>query len=160
MNLIAKHNFGDLQKIAWNRATRTDKKVHALQNCFSCKIQYDDQGKDFQETYEPMRLTMNSLLPKDIKIFTLLSVAHRFDSKTATSHREYSYFLPTYTLTAIRDLNLESPPKQATQQIDDGAQVVTQVSSGIKKILRRANEDDEHEDFDKYLNRDLSHIND
>lgn len=28
--LIAKHNFGDLQKIAWNRATRTDKKVHAL----------------------------------------------------------------------------------------------------------------------------------
>ena len=68
-----------------------------------------------------MRLTMNSLLPKDIKIFTLLSVAHRFDSKTATSHREYSYFLPTYTLTAIRDLNLESPPKQATQQIDDGA---------------------------------------
>lgn len=30
MHLIAKHNFGDLNKIAWNRATRTDKKVHAL----------------------------------------------------------------------------------------------------------------------------------
>jgi tRNA pseudouridine38-40 synthase len=28
--LIAKHNFGDLNKIAWNRATRTDKRVHAL----------------------------------------------------------------------------------------------------------------------------------
>lgn len=37
-HLIAKHNYGDLNKIAWNRATRTDKKVHALQNCFSCKI--------------------------------------------------------------------------------------------------------------------------
>jgi tRNA pseudouridine38-40 synthase len=45
--LIAKHNYGDLQKIAFNRATRTDKKVHALQNCFSCKIQYDDKGKDY-----------------------------------------------------------------------------------------------------------------
>lgn len=36
--LIAEHNYGDLQKIAWSRATRTDKRVHALQNCFSCKI--------------------------------------------------------------------------------------------------------------------------
>lgn len=29
-NLIAKHNFGDLNKIAFSRATRTDKRVHAL----------------------------------------------------------------------------------------------------------------------------------
>ena len=36
--LIAKHNYGDLSKIAFSRATRTDKSVHALQNCFSCKI--------------------------------------------------------------------------------------------------------------------------
>jgi tRNA pseudouridine38-40 synthase len=36
--LIAKHNYGDLGKIAWSRATRTDKRVHALENCFSCKI--------------------------------------------------------------------------------------------------------------------------
>jgi len=30
MNLINKANFGDLKKIGFNRATRTDKKVHAL----------------------------------------------------------------------------------------------------------------------------------
>jgi tRNA pseudouridine38-40 synthase len=30
MNLISKFNFGDLNKIAWSRATRTDKRVHAL----------------------------------------------------------------------------------------------------------------------------------
>ena len=30
MNCISKFNFGDLKKIAWNRATRTDKSVHAL----------------------------------------------------------------------------------------------------------------------------------
>jgi tRNA pseudouridine38-40 synthase len=118
MNLIAKHNFGDLLKIAWNRATRTDKKVHALQNCFSCKIQYDDKSQDYQQTYEPMRLTLNSLLPADIKVFTLLQVAHRFDSKLNTSHREYSYFLPTFMLTSIKEMDLESPPKQTTEAKD------------------------------------------
>ena len=35
---ISEWNFGDLQKIGWTRATRTDKSVHALQNVFSCKV--------------------------------------------------------------------------------------------------------------------------
>ena len=30
MGCISKFNFGDLKKISWNRATRTDKSVHAL----------------------------------------------------------------------------------------------------------------------------------
>jgi tRNA pseudouridine(38-40) synthase len=38
INAISDWNFGDLKKIAWSRATRTDKSVHALQNVFSCKI--------------------------------------------------------------------------------------------------------------------------
>jgi len=37
INAISSYNFGDLKKIAWSRATRTDKSVHALQNVFSCK---------------------------------------------------------------------------------------------------------------------------
>ena len=27
---ISSYNFGDLKKVAWSRATRTDKSVHAL----------------------------------------------------------------------------------------------------------------------------------
>ncbi len=30
LGVIAEFNFGDLKKIGWNRATRTDKRVHAL----------------------------------------------------------------------------------------------------------------------------------
>jgi len=30
MKLISKFNYGDLNKISWTRATRTDKRVHAL----------------------------------------------------------------------------------------------------------------------------------
>ena len=46
-------NFGDLKKISWNRATRTDKTVHALQNCFSCKIHL---SKDSRENDAGMEL--------------------------------------------------------------------------------------------------------
>ncbi len=36
--MISDFNFGDLKKIGWGRATRTDKKVHALINTFSAKV--------------------------------------------------------------------------------------------------------------------------
>ena len=36
--MISGFNFGDLKKIGWGRATRTDKKVHALINTFSAKV--------------------------------------------------------------------------------------------------------------------------
>jgi hypothetical protein len=32
------------------------------------------------------------------------------------------------------------------------------MSAGIKKILRRATDDDDHEDVDKCLDRDMSHV--
>lgn len=54
--LIFDYNYGDLQKIGFNRATRTDKRVHALQNTFSCKIQYAPHREDsYEQTYEQLR---------------------------------------------------------------------------------------------------------
>ena len=38
LGFISEFNFGDLKKIGWNRATRTDKGVHALINVFSAKL--------------------------------------------------------------------------------------------------------------------------
>lgn len=67
MGLIADFNFGDLKKIGWNRATRTDKRVHALQNVFSCKVHMDKK-----EDEEDVRKRLNKELPEDIKIFGLL----------------------------------------------------------------------------------------
>jgi tRNA pseudouridine38-40 synthase len=48
MGVIADFNFGDLKKIGFNRATRTDKRVHALQNVFSCKV-HMRKGSDMEE---------------------------------------------------------------------------------------------------------------
>ena len=38
VGMISSFNFGELKKIGWGRATRTDKKVHALINTFSAKV--------------------------------------------------------------------------------------------------------------------------
>ena len=62
-------------------------------------------------------------------------------------------------LTPIKELLLESPPKEASLQDKEGdAKFVKQMSGGIKRILRRADSDDEIDNADKFLDRDMSHI--
>jgi tRNA pseudouridine38-40 synthase len=61
INCISKFNFGDLKKVAWNRATRTDKSVHALQNVFSCKIHLAKDRRD-DEGMEAFRKQLNQAL--------------------------------------------------------------------------------------------------
>ncbi len=39
--MISEANYGDLAKIKFGRATRTDKRVHALINYFSAKLLVD-----------------------------------------------------------------------------------------------------------------------
>jgi len=80
-------------------------------------------------------------LPSDVKIFSLLPVSNRFNAKNCTSYREYSYFLPTFMLTALKDLYLVTPPRQTTaeekKEEESKKTVVSQLTAGIKKIVRR-----------------------
>eukprot|EP01022_Parablepharisma_sp_SALTPOND_P015777 TRINITY_DN2259_c0_g3_i1.p2 TRINITY_DN2259_c0_g3~~TRINITY_DN2259_c0_g3_i1.p2 ORF type:complete len:439 (+),score=51.73 TRINITY_DN2259_c0_g3_i1:145-1317(+) len=92
-NLISKDNYGDLRKIAFTRATRTDKKVHALQNFFSLKILINPAA-DFAEYKEKLQ----KALPKDIKLFALIRGSKRFNTKLCCSSREYLYYLPSFCL--------------------------------------------------------------
>jgi tRNA pseudouridine38-40 synthase len=97
LGCIADFNYGDLKKIGWNRATRTDKRVHALQNCFSCKAlisKREDEDEDF-------RRKLNDLLPEDIKVFAIVRPTNRFNTKLNADDREYSYYLPTFMLRHI-----------------------------------------------------------
>lgn len=98
LGCISDYNFGDLKKIGWNRATRTDKKVHALQNCFSCKIHISkDENED-----EEFRKILNKELPEDVKVFCVIRPSTRFNSKLNADDREYSYYLPTFMLKSIK----------------------------------------------------------
>lgn len=104
MEVIADFNYGDLKKIGFNRATRTDKRVHALQNVFSCKV-HIKKNTDMEE----FRQTLNKLLPEDIKVFCVLEVSNGFNAKLRTSNREYSYYLPTFMLMSINEMFLGNP---------------------------------------------------
>ena len=106
LGFISDFNFGDLKKIGFSRATRTDKGVHALLNTFSAKLELpknkkDDSAFDEEKELEVIRARINDAITKEIKIFCLLPVSQRFDAKKCTSHRVYSYYLPTFTLTPI-----------------------------------------------------------
>lgn len=117
VGMVSDFNVGDLRKIGWGRATRTDKRVHALLNTFSAKVVVpkkptmtttNDEGTietkpcNIEEFLEQMRKRLNEeTLPPDIKIFSMFTVSHRFNAKNCTNYREYSYFLPTFMLTGI-----------------------------------------------------------
>ena len=64
---ISPYNFGDLKKVAWNRATRTDKTVHALQNVFSSKIHLDknQRGDTGDDGLEKFRARLNDALDQN-----------------------------------------------------------------------------------------------
>ena len=123
MGMVSDFNVGDLQKIGWGRATRTDKKVHALINTFSAKVLVSkrpsrksadgsEEPCSLEEHLEDLRIRLNTeALPSDIKIFSILAVSNRFNAKNCTSFREYSYFLPTFMLTSLDNLYLASPPR-------------------------------------------------
>lgn len=116
LGYINHFNYGDLKKIGFSRATRTDKGVHALLNVFSAKLlipEIKDKQSSFDEEkkFEELRAEINAALPPEIKVFCLAPVSQRFDSKNCTSHRVYSYFLPSYTLLPIQQLYLATPPK-------------------------------------------------
>lgn len=135
VGMISDFNYGDLRKIGWGRATRTDKKVHALINTFSAKVlvskkptikvehagedgtQMEEKPCSMEEHLDDLRQKLNrEALPEDVKIFSLLPVSNRFNAKNCTSYREYSYFLPTFMLTAVKDLYLVTPPRKITEE--------------------------------------------
>jgi len=52
LGFISDFNFGDLKKIGFGRATRTDKGVHALLNVFSAKLLMPRKPKQLQSSFD------------------------------------------------------------------------------------------------------------
>eukprot|EP01041_Mallomonas_annulata_P005471 gene5471-11008_t len=96
---IQEANYGNLQKISWTRAARTDKGVHAVANCCAMKltIPFGNQAVYVDQ--------INRFLPSDIRIFAITKVTKRFHAKDMCTHRRYEYLLPTYTCVADSKVN-------------------------------------------------------
>ena len=83
--LITEDNFGDLSKLGWKRASRTDKGVHAAMNAVSCRLiildEYlkdDIKEEDKKEGKGKLKFMMNrkkivdvinSFIHKDLKVY-------------------------------------------------------------------------------------------
>ena len=59
------------------------------------------------------RLEKNGGFRDEIKIFCVIEVSNRFNAKINTSHREYSYYLPSFTLAGIDKYFLGRTKEQA-----------------------------------------------
>ena len=90
---ISPCNYGNLKKINWMRASRTDKGVSAIMNVISVKLH---KYPDVDEI--DMKEKLNKVLPKDIHIFRIIEVSDHFDSKDNNNNREYHYILPSFLL--------------------------------------------------------------
>lgn len=66
---------------------RTDSGVHALEQCFSCELGFDNIGR--------LPLALNSKLPKDIKILWAKEVDKNFHARFSAHKKTYLYRVKT-----------------------------------------------------------------
>jgi len=97
---ISESNYGNLDKIAWSRSSRTDKGVHAARLVVCGKLElyldsFDSMGLDGD-----LPEVINAHLPEDIRVFSCAKVPKAFRSREACSYREYEYWLPARYLTS------------------------------------------------------------
>jgi tRNA pseudouridine38-40 synthase len=91
---IMASNYGELQKIGWTRAARTDKGVHAVGQCVSLKATIEGTNADFVTR-------VNQHLPADVRIFGCKKVVKSFHAKQHASARRYEYLLPSAALATV-----------------------------------------------------------
>ena len=139
--MLSEDNFGDLKKIGWSRASRTDKGVHAAANGISCKVNIREnvleegvrfdpdslskkaQGKNFISK-EKMVTALNDALKqenwdKDVRVLSVRRVTKKFDIKLSTKSRTYEYMIPAKM---FYPLTVEESLKKQVQEVmkDDG----------------------------------------
>ncbi|KAH9534151.1 hypothetical protein CY35_18G091500 [Sphagnum magellanicum] len=84
---IAPCNFGDLRKVDWMRAARTDKGVSAVGQVISARLVIDPPG--FVDR-------VNQHLPKQIRALGYKRVTSNFNAKQMCDRRRYEYLVPVY----------------------------------------------------------------
>lgn len=84
---IAQCNFGDMRKVDWMRAARTDKGVSAIGQIVSARLVIDPPG---------LVERVNKHLPKDIRVFGYTRVTSNFNAKQMCDKRRYEYLVPVF----------------------------------------------------------------
>ncbi|KAH7677754.1 Pseudouridine synthase I TruA protein [Dioscorea alata] len=91
---ILDSNYGNLHKIGWARSSRTDKGVHSLATTISLKLEIPSHAWKDDPTGTLLASYINSNLPRNIKVFSILPSQRSFDPRRECNVRMYSYLLP------------------------------------------------------------------
>lgn len=91
---IQDSNYGNLNKIAWARSSRTDKGVHSLATTISLKLEIPKDAWMNDPNGLVLADHVNSHLPDDIRVFSILPSQRSFDPRRECHVRNYTYLLP------------------------------------------------------------------
>ncbi|TMX00224.1 hypothetical protein EJD97_001173 [Solanum chilense] len=91
---IRESNFGNLYKIGWARSSRTDKGVHSLATMISLKMEIPADAWEDDPNGITLANCVNSSLPENIRVFSILPSKKRFDARRECNARKYSYLIP------------------------------------------------------------------
>ncbi|KEG15667.1 tRNA pseudouridine38-40 synthase [Trypanosoma grayi] len=101
-DMISKENYEQekvQQKLNWERASRTDKGVHALRNVISLNVMLPlAKGSTTEYDTEEARRQLMSVLPHDIIVYEIVLVTRSFNAYMMCGARTYEYYLPTFAL--------------------------------------------------------------
>nr|CCC93475.1 conserved hypothetical protein [Trypanosoma congolense IL3000] len=120
-NMISEENYSQekvQQKLNWERASRTDKGVHALRNVISLNLMLPHAKGSASEydTVEAKRLLM-SVLPPDIIVYEIIPVTRSFNAYMMCGARTYEYYIPTFAFMSNREYCTKYfPPSIAPSQ--------------------------------------------
>ena len=87
-----------MDKIHWQRASRTDKGVHAIQNVVNVKLILPSSANFIDQNFSEYVLKLNNYLPLDIRCYSFIPVTNKFSSYLFCTSRVYEYYLPTYAM--------------------------------------------------------------
>lgn len=97
--MLKPSNYGSPAKSGFNRASRTDKGVHAMSAVASLKIEVpgDDAFDESTGRLDPLATDkIRRELPDDMDLLTATRVGKKFSARQAANYRRYRYYLPKH----------------------------------------------------------------
>ncbi|KAI3507949.1 hypothetical protein L1887_22946 [Cichorium endivia] len=115
---IRDSNFGDLQKIAWATSSQIDDEVHSLSTMISFKMEIPEYAWIGDPNGTLLADIVNTYLPKNIRVFSILPSQKGFDVEKECNMRKYGYLLPLEVIGINSTLN-EAEIEQHLLQFSD-----------------------------------------
>ncbi|KAK3147302.1 hypothetical protein QOZ80_3BG0280700 [Eleusine coracana subsp. coracana] len=112
---ILESNYGKLQKVGWERSSRTDKGVHSLATMISLKMEIPDRAWEHDPDGIALASFINSNLPKSVRVFSILPAQRNFDVRRECLYREYFYLLPAEIIGIKDGCSLEEVQKHLSE---------------------------------------------